>query len=147
MLSCSVVSNSFWSHGLRPARLFCPWGFSRQEYWSSLPSPTPRDIPSPRNQTQASRIAGRFFTIWATREAREYWSGLGSPTWRCNRNLKCNMSKPNLYYLPQTCFSCCVPHLNKWQYRSLNFSGQKFWFLTPWFLLHSTYKYLVFIDL
>ena len=27
-----------------------------------------------RDQTQASRIAGRFFTSWATREAQEYWS-------------------------------------------------------------------------
>ena len=29
----------------------------------------------PRDRTQASRIASRFFTIWATREAQEYWSG------------------------------------------------------------------------
>ena len=26
-------------HGLQPARLFCPWGFSEQEYWRGLPSP------------------------------------------------------------------------------------------------------------
>ena len=25
MLSCSVMSNSLWPHGLWPARLFCPW--------------------------------------------------------------------------------------------------------------------------
>ena len=29
----------------------------------------------PRDQTKVSRIAGRFFTSWATREAQEYWSG------------------------------------------------------------------------
>ena len=34
MLSCSVVSDSLWSHGLWPTRLLCPRGFSRQEYWS-----------------------------------------------------------------------------------------------------------------
>ena len=28
-----------------------------------------------KNQTQVSRIAGRFFTTCATREAQEYWSG------------------------------------------------------------------------
>ena len=28
-----------------------------------------------RDQTQVSCIAGRFFTIWATREAQEYWIG------------------------------------------------------------------------
>ena len=30
-----------------PARLPCPWGFSRQEYWSGLPCPPPGDHPSP----------------------------------------------------------------------------------------------------
>ena len=35
---CSVVSGSLWPHGLS-ARLLCPWGFSRQEYWSGLPCP------------------------------------------------------------------------------------------------------------
>ena len=29
----------------------------------------------PRNQTQISGTAGRFFTVWATREAKEYWGG------------------------------------------------------------------------
>ena len=28
-----------------------------------------------KDRTQVSRIAGRFFTSWATREAQEYWSG------------------------------------------------------------------------
>ena len=34
----------------------------------------------PRDRTQASRIAGRFFTIWDTREAHEYWSGQPIPS-------------------------------------------------------------------
>ena len=29
----------------------------------------------PRDQTQVSRIAGVFFTSWATREVQECWSG------------------------------------------------------------------------
>ena len=28
-------------HGLEPVRLFCPWDFPRQEYWSGLPYPPP----------------------------------------------------------------------------------------------------------
>ena len=28
----------------------------------------------PSDRTQVSRIAGRFFTSWATTEAREHWS-------------------------------------------------------------------------
>ena len=27
VLSCSVVPNSLWPHGLQPARLLCPWNF------------------------------------------------------------------------------------------------------------------------
>ena len=26
--------------------LLCPWGFSRQEYWSGLPCPPPEDPPN-----------------------------------------------------------------------------------------------------
>ena len=40
VLSCSVVSGSF------PARLLCPWGFSRQGYWNGLPWPPPGDLPN-----------------------------------------------------------------------------------------------------
>ena len=34
----------------------------------------------PRNRTTVSCIAGRFFTIWATKEAQEYWSGWPIPS-------------------------------------------------------------------
>ena len=47
MLSHSVVSNSLQPHGLQPARLLCPWGFYRQDYWSGLPRPPPGDLPNP----------------------------------------------------------------------------------------------------
>ena len=41
----SVVSDSLRPQGLQPARLLCPWGFSRQEYCSELPCPPPGDLP------------------------------------------------------------------------------------------------------
>ena len=46
VLSCSVVSDPAtpWT---APASLLCPWGFSRQEYWSGLPFPTPGVLPNP----------------------------------------------------------------------------------------------------
>ena len=37
--------------------------FSRQEYWSDLPFPSPGDLPNPMDQTRVSCIAGRFFAI------------------------------------------------------------------------------------
>ena len=43
--------------------------FSRQEYWSGLPFPSPGESSRPRDRkTPVSYVAGRFFTIWATRE-------------------------------------------------------------------------------
>ena len=44
-LVTQFMSNSLWPHGLQPTRLLCPWGFSRQEYWSGLPCPPPGDRP------------------------------------------------------------------------------------------------------
>ena len=47
-------------------------GFSRQEYWSGLPFPSPGDLPNPGikplDQTWVSHMAGRCFILWATRE-------------------------------------------------------------------------------
>ena len=37
--------------------------------------PFSRVSSQPRDGTQVSHIAGRFFTSWATREAQEHWSG------------------------------------------------------------------------
>ena len=41
VLSGSVLSDSWRLNGLEPTRFLCPWGFSRQEYWSGLPCPPP----------------------------------------------------------------------------------------------------------
>ena len=51
-------------HGILQARIleWVAFPFSRGSF-------------QPRDWTQVSRIAGRFFTSWATREAQEYWSG------------------------------------------------------------------------
>ena len=57
-VSHSIVSNFFWPHGLEPARLLCPWGFSRKEYWSGLPFPSPGELPNPG-------IKPRSFTLQA----------------------------------------------------------------------------------
>jgi len=46
--------------------------FSKQEYWSGLPSPPPGDLPDPRSKPvslMSPALAGRFFTTKATWEA------------------------------------------------------------------------------
>ena len=46
--------------------------------WVAMPSF--RGSSQTKDQTQVSHIAGRFFTIWATKEAQEYWSGWPVPS-------------------------------------------------------------------
>ena len=60
-MDCNLSSSS--NHGISQARML-EWvaiSFSRESF-------------QPRDQSQVSWIAGRFFTIWATREAQIKWS-------------------------------------------------------------------------
>ena len=68
VFSRSVVSDSLGPyepvacHGQVPLSM----GFSKQEYWSGLPFPTPGDLPHPgiEHKSLASpTLAGRFFII------------------------------------------------------------------------------------
>ena len=49
-------SNSLQPHGLQPTRLLCPWGFSRQEYWSGLPCSPPGDLPNSGIELESSAL-------------------------------------------------------------------------------------------
>ena len=51
-------------HGIPQARIL---------EWVAFPFS--RGSSQPRDQTQISHTAGRFFTSWVTREAQEFWSG------------------------------------------------------------------------
>ena len=69
-VSCSVLSDSLWPHGLK--------GSSVHEIlqarildWVAIPFS--RGSSQPKDRTQVSCITGRFFTIWATRDCPPYW--------------------------------------------------------------------------
>ena len=64
--SCRIVATpmDYTVHGILQARMLECAAF-----------PFSRGYSQPRDQTQVSCIAGRFFTSWATRETQEYWSG------------------------------------------------------------------------
>ena len=64
-VSHSVVSDSFVTPWTVAHQAPLTMGFSRQEYWSRWPFPSPGDLPDPGNWTQVSCIAGRVFTNWA----------------------------------------------------------------------------------
>ena len=61
-MDCSPPGSAI--HGILQARVL---------EWVAIPFS--RGSSQPRDQTQVSRIAGKFFTNWATSEAQEYLSG------------------------------------------------------------------------
>ena len=62
-------------------------GFSRQEYWSGVAISFSRESSRPRDQTRVSRIGGRRFNLWATRDKSE----------AIQQSLLCHQ----FYYIPQ----------------------------------------------
>ena len=74
--ACPTLCYCLQLRGLYSAMLFCPWGFSRPEYWSGLPCPLPGDLPNSGFEPSflMSVLAGGFFTTGTTWEAhmREY---------------------------------------------------------------------------
>jgi len=72
--SHSVVSDSLWSHGL-----YSPWNSPGQNTGVGNFSLF-RGSSRPRHWTQVSRIAGGFFTSWATRKDQEYCHGWPIPS-------------------------------------------------------------------
>ena len=56
VLSHSVVSDSVTPWTAAPVRLLSPWGFSRQEYWSGLPCPSPGAHPNPGIEPRSSAL-------------------------------------------------------------------------------------------
>ena len=57
-------------------------GFSRQEYWSDLPLPSPGDLPNPGNKTGSltlqadsllTELPGKPLVVFLLPESREVW--------------------------------------------------------------------------
>ena len=96
------MSNSLWHCGLQPTRLLCPWGVSKQEYWSGLPWTPSGDLPNPGMEPKSlmsPKLAGRFFTTRASWEAwRDTWSNRQVRPW----NTKWSRTNANRV-LPREC--------------------------------------------
>ena len=74
VLSHSVKSDSSRSHGLNSQGSSVHVDFPGKNTgvgWHALSKGSSQS----RDQTQVSHIAGKYFTIWATRKAQESWSG------------------------------------------------------------------------
>ena len=84
MTTGKTISQSVQS--LTRVRLFVtPWtaacqaplsmGFSRQQYWSGLPFPSPGDLPNPGIEPMSLALADGFFTTEPPRKPQEYIYG------------------------------------------------------------------------
>ena len=56
LLSCLVVSDSLQLHGLVAHQAPLSMRFSRKEYWSGLPFPSPGDHPNPGIQSRSPAL-------------------------------------------------------------------------------------------
>ena len=76
LFSSSLLSAIKWKSLSHVWHFMTPWHRILQARileWVAFPFS--RGSSQPRDRTQVSSIAGRFFTSWATREAQEYWVG------------------------------------------------------------------------
>ena len=82
-----MTSDSVRPHRQQPTRLPCPWDFSRQEYWSGLPFPSPMH----ESEKWKGSCSLMFDTVTPWTEAyrtppsmgfsrQEYWSGVPLPS-------------------------------------------------------------------
>ena len=76
--SFSGISNSLTLRGLQPARLLCPWGFSRQEYWGGLPCSPPGDLPNPEIKPSSPTL--RMDSLLTEPPGKPMNTGVGSLT-------------------------------------------------------------------
>ena len=75
MISSSVMSDSLWPHSLPGSSVH---GIVQARILEWVAIPLSRGSSQPRDLTQVFHFAGRFFTVWATREASE----IRAQTWQ-----------------------------------------------------------------
>ena len=73
-VSCSVVSDSLQAHGLWPATRILEW----------VAIPFSRGSSQTRDSTQVSWIAGRFFSVWVSRNVWNASLGLSAVQFSCS---------------------------------------------------------------
>ena len=73
--SCLVMSDSLQPQWTVACQVSLSMGIFQARILGWVATPSSRESSQPWGWTQVSRIVGRFFTVWATRETQEYWVG------------------------------------------------------------------------
>ena len=97
LFSHQVLSDAWWPHG-PPVSIV--HGFSRQEYWSALPFPSPGNLLNPGTEPAFPALTGRFFTTEpSVRSIILSWGALSSLTaWRkasARQRIACSLPSAN----------------------------------------------------
>ena len=69
--SYSIESDSFAAPQTVAQTAALSMGFSRQEYWSGLPFPSPEDLSHPGIEPTSPALAGKFFTTKSPRKPKQ----------------------------------------------------------------------------
>ena len=70
VLSCVLLFVTPWTVARQAPLLM---GFSRQEYWSGPPFPSPGDLPNPGIKPVSPALAGKFFTTEPPEKPKEVY--------------------------------------------------------------------------
>ena len=70
--------------------------FSRQEYWSGLPFPSPGYLPDPEIELGSPALKADAFTVWASREAPIFFSNSHIQMWELDHK-KCWVPKNSFF--------------------------------------------------
>ena len=70
----NIMSDSFANPWTAAYQAPLSMGFSRQEYWSGLPFPSPGNLPNPGIKPPSPALPGRFFTSEPPEKPRASWS-------------------------------------------------------------------------
>ena len=98
------MSSSLRPHGLYRLPGFSVHGILQTRILEWVAVPFSRGSSQPRDWTQVSRIAGRFFTIWATREALIRCNSRGL-FWNLKYSKQTSLTIPLLPPLKKKCLS------------------------------------------
>ena len=141
------MSDYLQPHRLQPARLLCPWGFSRQEYLSGLPCTLPGDLFNPGIQPRSPTL--QVDSLPSEPPGKPKKTGVGSlfllqgnfPTQELNQGLlHCRWSLYQLRYqgspavglsIPKNINTYAVFHQPWTSSAFLNMYPRWFLFLTP----------------
>ena len=116
LVSCHVrvVSNSFVTPWTVPCQAPLSIGFPRQEYWSGLPFPSPRDFPNPGIKPSSPASQGDSLPL----------SHQGSHKVSIHAVITCNSSFPLSYSLNKNALGC--RKLESTEHLIMNITGSCF---------------------